>query len=79
MRLETSIALSHVIAMQGQPFQKMLNKSSRKDNTMTGRIECFEAQIIIYYDIRHHHVIEIATKMIVKDDIAHAKAKMRLT
>ena len=79
MRLTKSNALSHVIAMQGQPFQKMLNKPSRRDNTMAGRIECFEAREIIYHGIRHHRVIEIAAKMIVKDDIANAKTKMRLT
>ena len=29
--------------------------------------------------MHRHHVIEIATEMIVKDGIVHAKANMRLT
>ena len=79
MRLETSNALSHVIAMQCQPFPKMLNKPSTWDSTVAGRTECFGAHVIIKHGMRHHQVIEMVAKMILNNYIAHVKAKMKLT
>ena len=55
----------------------MLNKSLRASSSITGRIGCFEAHAILQHDIRHHQVIEMIAKILVKDDIAHAKANIK--
>ena len=42
VRLQTSNALSHEIAMQGQFCQKVPNNSFRRNNIVAGHIACFE-------------------------------------
>ena len=46
VRPENNNALSHMIAMQRQRPQKMLNKPSKRNSTVSGRIACFEAHVI---------------------------------
>ena len=61
------------IASRGRPFQNALAL------LRAGRIECFEAPMNIWQDMRHYQVIETMVKMTMKDDIARTKTQMSLT